>query len=70
MRIVDLLIALATVLQVKDTGKSRERVKPVELLPQEKISQSLTNTNPPSDRVKYDITNIKFPPKIGLMGQA
>ena len=31
MRIVDLLIALATVLQVKDTGKSRERVKPVEL---------------------------------------
>ena len=31
MRIVDLLIALATVLQVKDTGTSRERVKPVEL---------------------------------------
>ena len=31
MRIVDLLIVLVTVLQVKDTGKSRERVKPVEL---------------------------------------
>ena len=45
--IVDLLIGLATVLQVKDTGKSRERVKAVELLPQEKISQSLTSTIPP-----------------------
>ena len=31
MRIVSLLIGLATVLPVKDTGKSRERVKPVEL---------------------------------------
>ena len=36
VRVLGLLIALATVLQVKDTGKSRESVKPVELLPQEK----------------------------------
>ena len=33
MHVVGLLIVLATVLQVKDTGKSRKRVKPVELLP-------------------------------------
>ena len=32
VRVICLLIALATVLQVKDTGKSRERVNPVEVL--------------------------------------
>ena len=32
VHVVGSLIAFATVLQVKDTGKSRERVKPVELI--------------------------------------
>ena len=42
MHVVGLLIALATVLQVKDTGKSRERVKPVELLSQSKYVSAQT----------------------------
>ena len=69
VRVIGLLIALATVLQVKDTGKSRERVKPVELLPQEKISQSLTSTIPPSYRVKVQNNEQKIPPQIRLMEQ-
>ena len=44
MGVVGLLIALATVLYVKDTGKSRERVKPVELNPKEDKEDGLPCT--------------------------